>query len=145
MHLVGFALKPGEIAFHAIPAAGLPSLAVVDALFSLDKPLLGGGGEFFKWTVKVDPTLARMAQQVVLTLRRLTALKWANDSLRNRERLVRHDALHVDANDASKPLAVRACPERAVEAEEGRGRWANIQVARRAMPTGGISFAASSI
>ena len=85
----------------------------------------------------IDLSIQRSGNQILLTLTHLTGLKWLDDAIRDAQLPIRHRAVKINSDRASKTTAIWTGSKRIVERKEtGRGR-SDVQIAVGTMPTGG--------
>jgi len=77
------------------------------------------------------------AKQIFLRFAKLGPAKNAHDAVFDRETAIRNRFVEINRDRATESAAFRTRAERIVETEETGSRWANIEIAMRAMPTSG--------
>ena len=145
MHFVGFAFEPLKIAVNPIPRTRVPGFARWDIRIAVNDKILIGLGKPLEGTDGIDAAFAAVADEIILTLSRLTALEGADDSLGDGKGSIRDDALHVDADDASKAFALGTGTQRGVERKKTRRGRADVGITRRAMPSRCVGVRCSGV
>src|ERR1700730_9390755 len=138
VHFVSFAFEPSEKTADAVPAILLVIfVGVIAALLPVDHEILIGFRQFLEWNMNVDLLAGTGAEQIFLRLAKFDAAKNAHHPLQDSEPAIRNRFVQVNRNGTAKAAAFRTRAERIVEAEKPRRGRTNVDVAMRAMPTGG--------
>ena len=138
VHLVALRFQPVEEPLHPVPQPVLPQLLTRGPLvFAVDHPVLLGLRQLVERAHRVDVLRPRAAHEIALALRAVLGLERLHHAERDAQRRVGDRPHDVEPDGPPKAATRRTRAVRMIETEQARRRRSDVDVAVRAMPTGG--------
>src|SRR5947207_7384824 len=139
VHFVSLRFEPAKETAHSVPAIILVIVIGVFAptFLTVNDEILIGLGQFLERPMHIDLLAGTGTQQILLGFAHSLPAKNEHHPLCDREGPVRDRAIQIDRDGATEATAFRTRAKRIVEAEKPRRRRTDVEIAMRAMPTGG--------
>ena len=138
VHLVSLGFEPAEVAFHPVPEFGPGTFRIggVIVVLTFHHPALVFGGEIAERDVHGDLQATRRTGEISLAFGTAGGLPGFDNALRQGQGAVGQGEVGINADDAAEALAGGAGTDGIVEAEQGGGRFAIVEVASGAVVAG---------
>src|ERR1700722_3829521 len=117
VHFVSPRLHPVKKPLDPVPSTALPHriCGQIWTKIAVDDPFLVSLWQIFISTMNIDLSIQRSGNQIVLTLTHLAGLKWLDHAIRNAQLPIRHRAVKINSDRASKTAATWTGTKRIVE------------------------------